>query len=98
MELLSLVLFFLAVLSFILLIRDVFPFLDSEDQTLLSGFWIGTERFTVWRKRDRAIEHAWDEHVRRFPNSRKRLLFAVLLVALALSVMGYPLWKAFGVH
>jgi hypothetical protein len=38
------------------------------------------------------LRSAWDEHIRRFPNSQKRAFLAALLLAAILSVMGYPLW------
>jgi hypothetical protein len=90
----SLALFVLAILTFVLVIRDAFPSLDSEDQTLLRNYWVGTVGFGTWRKRDRAIKRAWSEHAKRFPTSRKRLLFAAFLIAAAISLMGYPLWLA----
>jgi hypothetical protein len=96
----SLSLFALAILTFGSVVRDTFPFLTSEDQNLIRTFWswAGPEGFRVFRRRDGAIGHAWNEHVRRFPNSRKRLLFAAFLVAAALSVMGHPLWHALSAH
>ena len=94
----SLALFVLGVLTFVLVIRETFPLLDSEDQTSLRSYWTGAKGFNTWRKRDRAIKRAWNEHARRFPNSRKRLLFAAFLIAAAISLMGYPLWYAFGSH
>jgi hypothetical protein len=92
----SLVLFVLAILTFILVIRETIPLLDSEDKTLLRSYWDGTGGFDTWRKRDRAIKRAWNEHARSFPKSRKRLVFAAFLIAAAISVIGYPLWLALG--
>jgi hypothetical protein len=92
----SVALFVMAILTFVLVIRDAFPLLDSEDQTALHNYWTGAARFDTWRKRDRAIKRAWNEHARRFPKSRKRLLFAAFLIAAAISLMGYPLWYALG--
>ena len=96
----SLALFVLAILSFGLVVRATFPFLTSEDQNLIRTFWswAGPQGFRAFRSRDGAIGHAWNEHVLRFPNSRKRLFFAAFLVAAAISVMGYPLWYALGAH
>jgi hypothetical protein len=91
-------LFSLAILTFVLVIRDVFSLLDSEEQTLLRNYWKGTGGFRIWRKRDRAIKHAWKEHARSFPRSRKRVLFAAFLIAFALSLMGYPLWLMLGIR
>jgi len=88
-------LFTLAILTFVIIVRDVFSILNTQDQTSLRGS--GTESgLRARRKYDRAIGDAWNEHVRSFPKSRKRVLFAVLLIAAALSVMGYPLWQALG--
>ena len=95
----SLALFVLAILTFVLVIRETFPLLDLEDQTSIRSYWTGSAGsagFKMWRKRDRAIKRAWNEHARRFPDSRKRLLFAAALIAAAISVMGYPLWYALG--
>jgi hypothetical protein len=92
----SATLFSLAILTFVLVIRDVFPRLDLEEQTLLRNYWKGTRGFRIWWDRDRAIKHAWKEHARSFPRSRKRVLFAAFLIAFALSLMGYPLWLTLG--
>jgi hypothetical protein len=92
----SLALFVLAILTFVLVIRDAFPLLDSEDQTSLRNYWTGEAGFDTWRKRDRAIKRAWNEHARNFPKSRKRLLFVAFLIAAAISVIGYPLWLGLG--
>ena len=94
--LISLALFVVAVCSFVLLVRESLPFLDSEDQRALHDYWKEMGGFSVWRERDRAIKHAWSEHAKHFPKSRKRALFAVLLIAAALSVMFNPLWLVFG--
>jgi hypothetical protein len=92
----SLALFVLAILTFVLVIRETFPLLDSEDQTSLGSYLTGAKGFNTWRKRDLAIKRAWNEHARRFPKSRKRLLFAAFLIAAVISLMGQPLWYAFG--
>jgi hypothetical protein len=92
----SLTLFSLAILTFVFVIRDVLPLLDSKEQALLRNYWTGTVGISTWRKRDRAIKHAWSEHARSFPKSRKRVLFASFLIAFALSLMGYPLWLTLG--
>lgn len=92
----SIALFVLAILTFVLVIRDAFPLLDSEDQTSLRNYWTGKSGFDTWRKRDGAIKRAWNEHARSFPKSRKRVLFAAFLIAAAISVIGYPLWLSLG--
>jgi hypothetical protein len=92
--LISVVLFALAISSFVLIVRESSPFLVSDDQRALRDYWKPTGGFTAWSERDRAVRHAWSEHTRRFPKSRKRLFFAVLLIVAAGSVMFYPLWLA----
>ena len=87
-------LFVLAILTMIAIVRDVFPLLSLQDQTSLRDHWIGAS-IRTWRDRDRAIVHAWNEHVRSFSGSRKRVLFAVLLIAAFLFAMSYPIWIAF---
>jgi hypothetical protein len=88
-------LFILSILTMVVIVRDVFPLLNPEDQASLRNYWTGAG-FRAWRGRDRAIGNAWNEHASSFPKSRKRTLFAAFLIASALSVMGYPLWLAFG--
>jgi len=85
----------LTVLAFVWIVRDVFLLLSSEDQASLRTYWEGGAGFRAWRKRDRAIREVWIEHARSFPRSRKRFLFAFLLIACFLSVMGYPLCLTF---
>jgi hypothetical protein len=90
----SLSLFLLAIGTMVMIVREALPFLDSEDQTTLRDYWKSMGRFGSWRKRDRAIKHAWSKHTESFPKSHKRLLFAAFLIIAALSVMFYPLWLA----
>jgi hypothetical protein len=85
--------FLLAILTMAFVIRDVFPLLSQEDQTSFRNY---LTEFGTWRGRNRAIRNAWNEHLRSFPNSRKRVLFAFFLIVFALSVMARPLWLAFG--
>jgi hypothetical protein len=92
----SLALFVSAILTFVLLIREALPFLNSEDQTTLRDYWNSMGGFGAWCKRDGVIGRAWSEHARSFPKSRKRLLFTVFLIAAAVSVMFYPLWLFVG--
>ncbi|MGC2266403.1 MAG: hypothetical protein WA608_06410, partial [Candidatus Acidiferrales bacterium] len=86
------------ILTFVLVVREAFPFVDAEHQTLLRNYSVGAGGFYTWRKRDRAIKRAWNEHARRFPKSCKRPLFATFLIATAISVIGYPLWLAITSH
>ena len=91
----SLPLFCMAILAFVLAIREVFPFLNPKDQNSIRVYFSGGD-FRRWRTRDLAIKNAWNEHARLFPKSRKRVVFAVFLIGAALSLLGYPLWQAFG--
>jgi hypothetical protein len=86
----SLALFVAAAATFLAIVRDVLPHLPAKDRTALQdaqGSSLGQ-----LRARDHAIGRAWKIHAAVFPKSRKRLLFATLLVAAAFSVVGYPLW------
>jgi len=92
----SITLLVLAILTFVLVIRESLPLLDSEDHDSLRNYWVGGWEFNMWRKRDRALQRAWNEHNRQFPVSRKRLLFSAFLIAAATSLMGYPIWLTLG--
>lgn len=76
-----------SVLTFIALVREVFPHLPPEDRASLRS--IGPPIFRQFRVRDSALGRAWDVHAKVFPKSHKRQLFAGLLIATALSVFGY---------
>ena len=91
----SLPLFCAGIMTFVLAVREVFPFLNPDDQSSIREY-LSAGDFRSWRRRDRAIKNAWNEHARLFPKSRKRVVFALLLIGAALSVLGYPLWYAFG--
>jgi len=91
----SLPLFCAGIITFVLTVRDVFPFLDAGDQKALRGDSSPGDARS-WRRTDCALRNAWNEHARLFPKSRKRVLFAVFLIGAALSLLGYPLWQAFG--
>jgi hypothetical protein len=86
----------LSFLTIVVIIRDVLPAMSPEDQNVLRNYWIAPTGFRTLRHRDRAIRNAWNEHVRLFPQSRKRVLFASFLIASLISAMGYPLWPTFG--
>jgi hypothetical protein len=92
----SLSLLVLSFLTIFMIVRDVLPLMSPQEQSLLRSYWIAPVGFRALRNRDRAIRNAWSEHVRSFPRSRKRVLFASFLIASVISVMGYPLWIAFG--
>jgi len=85
----------MAILVFLSAVREVFPFLNPDDQSSLREY-LSARDFRSWRRRDRAIKNAWNEHARLFPKSWKRLAFALLLIGAALSLLGYPLWYASG--
>ncbi|HTV57688.1 MAG TPA: hypothetical protein VMJ93_02360 [Verrucomicrobiae bacterium] len=86
----------LSFLTIFLIIREILPAMGPEDQDLLRNYWMAPTGFRTLRHRDRAIRNAWNEHVRLFPRSRKRVIFASFLIASVISAMGYPLWLAFG--
>lgn len=88
----SLLLFTCTLLIFTVIVRDVFPSLDAEERQVLRGFG----GISGWAERNEVLRKAWNEHGRLFPKSPKRPVFAFLLIVSLLSVMGYPLWRAFG--
>jgi hypothetical protein len=79
-----------AVATFVAIVRQVFEQLDDVDRATLRAWF----RFSSITSINRAIGNAWKQHVQLFPSSRKRILFASLLIAACVSVMGYPLWLA----
>lgn len=80
------------VLTFIGIVRDVLPTLSEVDQFWLRKGWLSRGyEFSFYGPGGKA----WDQHIQLFPRSRKRMLFASLLIATALSVFGYPLWLVF---
>lgn len=88
----SLALFAGAIATFVAMVCQVFEQLDDVDRATLRAW----SRFSSVTSINRAIGNAWKQHLHSFPKSRKRILFASLLVAACLSVMGYPLWLALG--
>ena len=72
------------------IVHDVLPHLNEEHRASVVS-WIRSYGSANINK---PLRSAWDEHIKRFPNSRKRALFAILLVAGALSIGGCPLWAA----
>lgn len=79
-----------AIATFVAIVRQVFEQLDEVDRATLSAWF----KFSIGM--NRAISNAWEQHVQLFPKSRKRILFASLLIAASVSVMGYPFWLALG--
>ena len=88
----SLCLFLLAIGTLVMIVREARPNLKPEDRDSLRQ-WTQTGFSTAV---NRTLRNAWSQHALSFPDSRKRMLFAVLLIAAALSVMFYPLWLAVG--
>jgi hypothetical protein len=88
-------LFLLVVGTFTSIVRDVWPLLNAENQAALRDSFSGAGGIRAWRRRDRAIDTAWNLHVRSFPKSHKRILFAIFLVVALLSIVAYPVWQAF---
>lgn len=91
------------VASMVEIFRDVLPHLNEDDQGFLRGWFTSDGRRLGMRETlsrhvrfDRLIGRVWNQHVRLFPNSRKRIIFACLFVGSLLSVFAYPLWLAVG--
>jgi hypothetical protein len=92
--LLALVLGVASALTMASIVSDVLPKLNQEERVSLRDWGTFSLRRVV--KRNRAIRNAWNLHVLLFPKSRKRVLFACLLIGMLLSVICYPLWLAIG--
>jgi hypothetical protein len=89
----SLALFVAALILIVMVVREVLPHLHEQDRMLLER-WVssgGEIRYNI----NGPLKRAWNEHCRLFPQSRKRILFACLLIAASLSVMAFPLWIVF---
>jgi hypothetical protein len=103
---LGLSLFGAAIVMMVGIVRDVFPCLDEQDRVSFRALAHPGEQARAssggWARAmgivdlNPALRHAWEEHTRQFPKSRKRVLFACLAIAACLSPMGYPLWLAVG--
>jgi hypothetical protein len=97
----ALVLVLSMILSMAGILRDVMPHRNEDDQVFLPG-WFGSQerrlgiRETLSRqfRFDRLFRKVWDQHARLFPKSRKRAVFASLLVGSGLQIFAYPLWLA----
>jgi hypothetical protein len=91
----SFVLSLAAVAAFVSIVREALPLLDDEDRVELRK--LATSTAHMWRdsvRQNRAVRHAWNAHVDGFPASRKRIIFAALLLVAFLSIMGCPVWIA----
>ena len=82
-------LFGLAMLTMVLIVREVLPLLTPEDQTTFLVYGASRGR----RGSARAIFDAWNEHVRSFPQSKKRLMAISFAVAGILAFLSYPLLR-----
>jgi hypothetical protein len=85
----SVALFVAVITTMFSIVHDVFPYLSEQHRACFRS-WTRSFGGNI----NRPLRSAWDEHARRLPNSRKRILFAAFLVAAFLSVMAYPLWVA----
>jgi hypothetical protein len=74
-----------AILTMVKIVRDVLPYLEEEDRTCLRECYAFKNRF------NQALSRAWTEHANRFPRSRKRIVFAILLIVTVMAVVGYAL-------
>jgi hypothetical protein len=74
-----------AVATMVRIVHDVFPHLSEQHRECFR--WRADWNHSFGGYISRAIQSAWNEHTKMFPNSRKRALFAIFLVATALSVI-----------
>ena len=90
LQFLSVAMFVATIISIVIIVREVLPHLHEQDRMLLKSWFSsgGGIRLNI----NGPLKRAWNEHCRLFPQSRKRILFACLLIAASLSVMSVPLW------
>ena len=81
----------LAITTMLVLVREVLPLLSPEDQMTFVIY--GARRGRAGS--GQAIINAWNEHVRAFPQSKKRLMVISFGVAGILAFLSYPLWRTF---
>jgi hypothetical protein len=84
-------LFGLAGVTMLLILRDALPLLSPEDQSIFVIY--GARRGLPGSSQ--AIINAWNEHIRAFPQSKKRLMAISFVVAGILAFLSYPLWRTF---
>jgi len=77
--------------TMVLLVREVLPLLSPEDQMTFVIY--GARRGRPGS--GQAIINAWNEDIRAFPQSKKRLLVISFVVAGILVFLSYPLWRTF---
>jgi len=88
----TLPLFIAAFLMIVWIVREVLPYLNEEDRARIRGWYLSAGHGRI----NMVLHRAWSEHYRLFPRSRKRVLFACLLIAASLSILAYPLWIVLG--
>jgi hypothetical protein len=84
-------LFGLAGVTMVLIVQEVLPLLSPEDQITLGIYGAPRGR----RGSGQAIINAWNEHIRAFPQSKKRFMVISFLVAGIITFLSYPLWHTF---
>jgi hypothetical protein len=84
-------LFGLAIVTMVLLVREVLPLLSPEDQItfVIDGARRGRQGS------GQAIINAWNGHIQAFPQSKKRVMVASFFFAGILAWLSYPLWHTF---
>ena len=87
----SLTFLFLALVTLALIFNDAFRHLNADDQTTFRRWW--GRRLNP---KTRAIDNVWSEHARSFPQSSKRTLFVLFLVAGVVVGVGYQVWRIVG--
>ncbi len=83
----TLPLFIAAFAMYALIIRDAFPHLGEPDRAAIRRALSGLHRRNLFGKDplDEALRAAWKTHNEVFPSSRKRWVFAMLVVGSAVS-------------
>ncbi len=84
-------LFGLAGVTMFLIVREALPLLSPADQSTFVIY--GARR--GGRGSGQAILNAWNEHIRAFPQSKKRFMVIAFVVAGLLAFLCYPLWHTF---
>jgi hypothetical protein len=88
----TLPLFIAAFLMICWIVHEVLPYLNEEERVRIREWYRSGGHGRI----NKTLNRAWSEHYRLFPRSRKRVLFACLLIAASLSVLAYPLWLGLG--
>ena|ERR1700722_5715852 len=70
--------------------KEIHARLDEEDQDALRGWGLTGSTYGFGP----AVRRAWDLHVRLVPKSRKRIIFASLVIGMVLAVIGWVLFSA----